>query len=310
MADQGRAPLSCLITGVAGMLGHALAAHLAARGHRVAGCDVKAPQMPLEGVATAVADVRDSAALDQLFAALGPVDVVIHAGGVSGSMVLRDAPAEIFAINVTGTVNLLEAMRRAGTRRLVQCSSIMAYGPTGAAQVDEDAPLQPANAYGASKVASEALIRAYVAEFGLAASSLRLAHVYGPARRTYCPVRTLVAAALKGEPAVLSDTPQATRQFVHSDDVVRALECAVVDGRPGLRVANIGPGAERRLTEVAALVRQEIGPVEAVFRDGGAGDYDTGVLKIARAKDYWGWAPQVDLSAGIASVAADVRAAA
>lgn len=304
MDGADRTPMRVLLTGVAGMLGHNLARDLAGAGHKVLGVDLAPSALRHPNVETVQADVRDVHRLYRILHAAGPIDAIVHGGGVSGSMVMRDNPAQIVDINVTGTTNLLEAARLHGIRRFVQCSTIMVYGPVPSGSVVEDRALAPVNVYGATKVASEALVRSYASENGFSAAILRIAHVYGPARATYCPIRAMIAGAIEGRPVEIADASGTIRQFVHSDDVVRALKLAVADRSPGCVVANVGPGVAWSMAEVADLVRAQVGPVPVSFAAGDPSpDYQTAALAIDRAWEAWRWRPEIDLGTGLKTFA-------
>ncbi|WP_142847168.1 NAD(P)-dependent oxidoreductase [Telmatospirillum sp. J64-1] len=302
-------PLHILITGISGMLGRSLASRLASSGHKVSGIDLVPHHFDDPNIRVEAADMRDVHRLYRIVENVPPIDVVVHGGGISGSMVMRDNPAQVADININGTMNLLEVMRLHRIPRLVQCSTIMAYGPVPMAPVQEDRPLAPANVYGATKAACEALVTSYGAEFGLSAAMLRIAHVYGPTRTTYCPVRAMIAGALENSPVAIRDKPETARQLVYADDVVRAIELAVSDRQPGCVVANVAPGAEWSMAEVAEMIRRQVGPLSVTYGEGAAhGDYQTAALSIDRARERWGWVPEISLADGIARFAVALKA--
>ena len=122
---------------------------------------------------------------------------VLHLGAASGPMVMSDNPAGLFALNVGGTVNVFEAARQAEAERVVFLSSNAAYGPDDGAPIAEKHPLLASEPYGASKVAGEAVMRAYRWRFGLDVVALRVGVGYGPRRTSSrlrpSPSRTLAA---------------------------------------------------------------------------------------------------------------------
>ncbi|PAU74052.1 NAD-dependent epimerase/dehydratase family protein [Halomonas salipaludis] len=295
--------LNVVVTGVSGMIGRNLAMRLAASGHTVLGIDVHPCDLIHTRLKTKVLDVRDIHQLSTFLNDSPPIDVVVHGGGVSGSMVLKDRPDEIADINISGTINILELMRLHNIPRIVQCSTIMVYGEVEQGPVHEDRDLVPTNVYGATKAACEALITSYVAQFGMSAALLRIAHVYGPDRKTYCPVRALVEGALRKSETVIKENAWSKRQLIHSDDVVRAIELATLDRRPGRIVANVAPGAEWRMDEIAEIVRKTIGPLSVTFcNEEIKREYLTAPLAIDRAHDQWGWSPRVSLFEGVSGL--------
>ncbi len=154
-----------LVTGAAGFIGRAVARRLVARGRSVIGTDVVAPPgAPDDGVTVVVADARDTARLAPLLAAC---DGIIHCGGISGPMLAQDTPADLLDINIRGTTGLLDLARTLGLRRFVGCSSVSAYGNTGAdAPVDEATPLRASTVYGTSKAAGDLIVQTFAAASG------------------------------------------------------------------------------------------------------------------------------------------------
>jgi dTDP-L-rhamnose 4-epimerase len=253
-----------LVTGAAGFIGSHIAETMQAAGHDVRGFDSLSPAVHngRPGHVTGdlvVGDVRDPGAVD---AALAGVDAVCHQAAMVGLGVdLSDLP--VYAdVNVTGTAVLLEAMGRHGIPRLVLASSMVVYGegaydcathgrvrpaprdpgdlaagrfeprcphcaqPLGTATVTEDAPLDPRNAYAASKVAQEHLAASWARTTGGAAVGLRYHNVYGPRmpRDTpYSGVAAIFRSCLENgaPPRVFEDGGQ-RRDFVHVRDVARA----------------------------------------------------------------------------------------
>jgi dTDP-L-rhamnose 4-epimerase len=253
-----------LVTGAAGFIGSHIAELMQAAGHDVRGLDSLSPAVHNgrpEQVSgdLVVGDVRDPATVD---AAVAGVDAVCHQAAMVGLGVdLSDLP-RYADVNVTGTAVLLEAMGRHGIPRLVIASSMVVYGegaydcathgrvqpaprhpadlaagrfeprcpqcaqPLGTATVTEDAPLDPRNAYAASKVAQEHLAASWARMTGGAAVGLRYHNVYGPRmpRDTpYSGVAAIFRSCLENgvPPRVFEDGGQ-RRDFVHVRDVARA----------------------------------------------------------------------------------------
>ena len=143
-----------LVTGASGFLGHAVMKLLAQNAHHAIGLD---PQR--SSTTQVLDDLSDREKLNGLLAR-EKVTRIIHAGGVSGPMVMADDPLGIFSINVVGSLNLLRAAMETGVRSFVYCSSVSALGnfyentPVG-----ENYPLRPTSAYGASKAAMDIVLR-------------------------------------------------------------------------------------------------------------------------------------------------------
>jgi nucleoside-diphosphate-sugar epimerase len=204
-----------LVTGSSGFVGRVVMRQLAAAGHRAVGLD------PVAGPVTqAIDDLSDRARLRTLLQR-EQVTHIIHAGGVSGPMVLADDPAGVMAINVTGSMNLLYTAMDCGVRTFVYCSSVAAIGEFYEPEpIGENYPMRPTSTYGCSKAAMDYVLRGLWQKVPLDICSLRLTAVYGPGRQTEFNVDTIMRAALAGTPAriaPLSDWP-----YIYVDDAADA----------------------------------------------------------------------------------------
>ena len=351
-----------LVTGAAGFIGSHVAATFQAAGHEVRGLDSLSPAVHRgrpEGVPAdlTVGDVRDPSAVDE---ALAGIDAVCHQAAVVGLGVdLSDLP--VYAdVNVTGTAVLLAAMGRRGISRLVLASSMVVYGegayecaahgrvrpaprdpvdlaaghfeprcprcahPLTTATVAEDAPLDPRNAYAASKVAQEHLAASWARMAGGAAVGLRYHNVYGPRmpRDTpYSGVAAIFRSRLEhGTPPHVFEDGRQRRDFVHVHDVARAnllaLEAAdrAVTGpgfalagatAGGLRCFNVASGEPHTVGEMAdALAGAFAGGIEPVV----TGEYRLGdvrhiVASPAAAFEHLGFRARTRFAEGMAEFA-------
>src|SRR5205085_10211422 len=197
---------------------------------RLAAADRKAVGLDPRPSATTqvIDDLSDRARLRELIAR-EKVTHIIHAGGVSGPMVMADDPAGVIAINVTGSMNLLYAAMAGGVVTFVYCSSVAAIGNYYEPQpIGEDYPMRPTSAYGCSKAAMDFVLRALWKKVPLDLCSLRLTAVYGPGRETEFNVDTIVCAALAGKPARLD--PLTDWPYVYVDDAADAAIAACFSG--------------------------------------------------------------------------------
>jgi len=252
--------------------------------------------------------VRDADAIHELCRSSG-VDRIVHAGGISGRSVQRDDKTAPIAINVMGTAAIFEVARRVSARRVVLCSSGSAYGLCDLDVVTEDAPLVPVNGYGASKVASEAILHAYAAESGVDGIALRIFQAYGPFRRTACTIRTMVEAAIDGTTAKIRYRPDARCQFVYIDDVVAALMAALSVTRNTRRIYNVTGGTSLTLDEVATIARKVLPGLSVEFGDDPLSrEYCLRRIDISAAERDLDYVPKVGLTEGIAAYAERLRA--
>jgi nucleoside-diphosphate-sugar epimerase len=297
-----------LVTGAAGLIGGRLVGRLVAEGPAVIAMDLRAAEAP-SGVRWVTVDLMDGPALTALMRE-ARVGAVVHAGAISGPMVAAGDPHKVMSVNVGGTLNIAEASLRTGVERLVALSSAGVYGAQATFDpVGEDAPLNATDVYGASKIAAEAVVRAYRHDHGLPAIVLRPSSVYGPGRMTACFIRDMIDHARRGEPLALAPEGACRRQFVHVDDVVAAILGALNAPRFDHFVFNVSGGTWLSEQEIAALAAAvlpglRIAPIAAAARclDGEMGPLDT-----ARARAAFGFSPSIPLAEGIAAYAATLH---
>jgi UDP-glucose 4-epimerase len=301
-----------LITGGAGFIGSHAADRLLADGHAVDVVDNLATGRRERVPAAArlhVCDLRD-ARLDAVLAAARP-DIVIHIAAqaaVSRSVVdpLFDA-----SVNVLGTVNLLEACRRAGVRRVVYTSSGGAgYGDTDVLPTPEDHPLRPSSPYGVSKITAERYLECWAGLTGGRALTLRLANIYGPRQDPAGEagvIAIFTSRLLSGMPCIVNGDGEQTRDYVFVGDVADALARAVAS--PDVAgVANIGTGVETTVNELyRQLARLTETRQDAEHGPAKPGEQRRSLLDAAHAKSLLGWKAMTSLSEGLAQTVAWFR---
>lgn len=294
-----------LVTGAAGLIGHAVRGMLEDQGRGVVAVD-RADAM-VEGRPVMAADVTSVHRLHAL-AVEHRFDGIVHCGAFSGPMVARDDPAAIVEVNIVGTANMLELARVHRIRRVVFCSSVSAYGdtPPGLDPVPEDIPLRPTSVYGASKAAGEALVDGYAAQHGVDGLSLRIGWVYGPRRTTDCAIREMIRSAQAGRAHRLPFGRDFHRQYVHVEDAARALVLAL--GAPGptpRRAYTVTGGSYATLGEIAGIVAATVPGAEIEVAPGpDPVDDRQARFDISAAERDLGYRPRVTLVEGVASYAA------
>lgn len=298
-----------LITGVDGFLGRDVAARALADGHHVVGVDV-GPAHHGHGWDHRQVDVRDTGALLSLLRDESITDIV-HGGGISGPHVANDDPPRVTDVNIVGTVGLFEAARRVGLPgRVVLLSSSSTYGKAWEersrtrACVETDV-LLAGEPYGSSKVASEAMMRAYVDEFGLDAVALRISIVYGPRRTTYCGITEMIGQARDSGMIRLHRQADRPLPWVHVSDVCAAVAAALAAPRAnlvngGVRAYNVtGPGRPTFAEIAAAVVAALPGTVVEQGDEPDAYDMNARSMSIEAARSDLGWIPQVTVQDGV-----------
>jgi UDP-glucose 4-epimerase len=224
---------------------------------------------------------------------------------VSVSDPLRDA-----RVNVLGTVNVLEAARLAGTRKVVFTSSCAVYGLPEALPVPVDAPLAPRSPYAASKTGGEVYIEMYRALHGLDFTTLTLANVYGPRQTPEGEagvVSIFSAGLLTGEPTQVYGEGKQTRDYIYVRDVVDAFAKACGE-RGGGRRFNIGTGLQTTDRELHTLVAEVAGvPDEPAAAPPRLGDLPAMAIDPGPAREGLGWEPSTGLREGLAATVAWAR---
>jgi len=250
--------MNFLITGAAGFLGSALANQLAREGHQVRGLDDLStgdPQALAPDVHFTRGDVNDR---PKLWTLLQEVDCVYHLAARVSVPESILYPREYNAVNVGGTVSLMEAMRDVGVRRVVLASSGAIYGDQQIQPLTEAQSPKPRSPYAVSKLAAEYYVRTIGALWGIETVSLRIFNAYGPGQHlppSHPPVVPyFLRQALRGGTLVVHSDGQQTRDYVYVDDVTAAMVAAAI--APGLNglVINVGSSTETSVRDLVSLV--------------------------------------------------------
>lgn len=284
-----------LVTGSSGFLGRAIAERLIAAGHRVIGLD---PAKPLDSTIRHVTeDLSDTGRLRELLAGEG-ITHIIHAGGISGPMVMSDLPDRVIAINVGGTLNLLQAALDAKTKTFVFCSSISAIGEYYERMpIGDDHPLRPTNTYGCSKAAVDMVLRGLWRRVPLDLCSLRFTGIYGPGRRTQFVVDDIVDAALRGQPVRVPATTD--WPYIYVDDGADAAVAACFCEHRKQLAYFIAYPEQVSLTDLAAAAEAAGRHSVRLEIDHSNPPLSRGPLDIAPAQRDFGFSPKIDHREGI-----------
>jgi UDP-glucose 4-epimerase len=270
---------STLVTGGAGFIGSHLVEALLKRGRQVRVLDNfstgrAANLAHLSDVEVITGDVRDEALVDTL---VRDADYVLHlAAFVSVPQSMSD-PALAHAVNVEGTLNLLNAARRHGLKRLVFSSSCAVYGDNDGLPLKESAQTRPLSPYAATKLVGEVYCQAYHRAFGVPTVCLRYFNIYGPRQDPNGPYAAAIPKFIRRlkdhQPPIIYGDGTQTRDFVYVADVVRANLLACEQEAAIGQVFNIATG--RGLSLLALM--EELGELLGVqirpeFQDERRGD--------------------------------------
>jgi UDP-glucose 4-epimerase len=303
-----------LVCGGAGYIGAQLAKVLAQ-----SGCEVTVFDNLSTGHRAAVrwgalveGDLRDRTALARLFGAHS-FDAVMHFGALSQVGESVRMPLAYYENNVTGSLNLLDAMHRAGVERLVFSSTAAVYGTPQQPFIDESHPTRPINPYGASKLMIERMLEDAAQAHGLRSVALRYFNAAGAdpdgetgewhEPETHLIPNVLRRALGQGEALQVFGTDYDTRDgtcvrdYVHVHDLAQAHVLALdyLGGHAGAHRFNLGSGQGFSVMEVIEAARQVTGkPVPFDEAPRRAGDPPVLVADAQRAKKELGWQPRFD----------------
>jgi UDP-glucose 4-epimerase len=311
--------VKAVVTGGAGFIGSNLVDALLERGDEVVIVDdistgkrENIEQALADGARLVEADIRDAQALTDLFAEVEPEAVFHLAAQIDVRKSVADTPLDAM-INVVGTINVLEAAKRAGTRRVVNSSTGGAiYGEGKIIPAPEDHPAEPEAPYGQSKFAAEGYLELYRRLHGLSTVSLRYGNVYGPRQDPLGEAGVIAifcGKLIAGEkPTVYGDGLQ-TRDYVYVGDVVAANLAAAESDASG--AFNIGTGRESSVLDIVEALAQISGrEFRAELAPERPGEVRHIAIDYTRAREELGWEPKVDLRNGLERTLASVSSSA
>ena len=296
--------MNFLITGAAGFLGSNLANYLVREGHQVRGLDDLStgdPQALSAEVLFTRGDVNDR---PKLWTLLQDVDCVYH---LAARVAVPESvlyPREYNAVNVGGTVSLMEAMRDVGVRRVVFISSGAVYGDQTKQPLNENAQPYPHSPYAVSKLAAEYYVRSIGDLWGIETVSLRVFNAYGPGQHlppSHPPViPNFLRQAIRGGSLVMHGDGSQTRDYVFVDDVVNTMIAAATAPSIDNLVVNIGSGRETSINELVQLVMEVTGTKTEVISNR---KNDPGVSRMCAdltlARQVLGYKPHFTLAEGL-----------
>jgi len=205
-------------------------------------------------------------------------------------------------INIIGFVNLLEACKDAGVKKVIFASSGGAvYGDKEPIPADEEHPQEPLSPYGVSKKTGELYLAYYHAAFAMPFVALRYSNVYGPRQSSKGEagvVAIFISQLLSGKSPLINGDGKQTRDYVYVGDVVKANVGALKSEYVG--PLNIGTGKETDVVTIYKLLRQGLNSaIEAVHGPAKIGEQRRSCLETSRARGVLGWKAEVSLATGL-----------
>lgn len=303
---------SALVTGAAGMVGSHLVERLVARGVRVVAVDnfndYYSPQQKRGNVAgyqgnplvTLVeGDIRDAALMMRLFEEHKP-QAVAHLGAMANVRYSIGRAPLYSDVNITGSVNLLEAAYKTGTKTFVFASTSSVYGNTAVLPfIETDACNLPLSSYPASKKAIEVMGYGYHNLHGLNFTALRFFSVYGPrARPDMMPYMT-VDSIVKGKTLILFDAGQMKRDWTYVEDIVAGVDAAMRTPL-GYEIINLGRGEPVLMADFVTIVEELVGKkAKLETPPAPPSELKVNFASIEKAQRLLGYEPATDVRTGM-----------
>jgi len=281
-----------LVTGADGLVGTHLSLVLEESGHEVVRW-VFAKDIP----GHSRVDVRDR---ETVIDALQDIDAVVHLAAITVESEMARDHSLGFDVNIGGTANVLEAMRRRDVQRIVYLSSQVVYGNRPGIDEDDLSSIEPLSPYAESKYLAEELVRGYGRAYGIDITVLRSSHIYGPGQRSGALVPLFLHRVLEGSEVRYGN--DVTRDLIYVVDVARAIS-AILPGAPS-GLYNVGTGIETRISDLidtlAKVSGKQVSRVHdrSLIRDNALERWRE-LAKIDRITDEVGWKPQTSLEDGL-----------
>lgn len=305
-----------LVTGAAGFIGSHLTDQLLARGQRVVGvdnfCDFYPRPLKERNLRDArqhsqftlvEADIRDRDAMLRLFAEHRP-RAVVHLAAMAGVRPSIEQPAYYTAVNLDGTVNLLDAAVANGCERFLFASSSSVYGNNEKVPFAEDDRVDyPISPYAATKKAGELLCHTYHHVHQLPIGCLRFFTVFGPRQRPDLAISKFLHLIRDGRPIPMFGDGSTSRDYTYVDDIVSGI-CAALDrvGQTrGYHIWNLGGSHPVSLAEMIATIERVTGKRAMIDRQPmQVGDVERTWADLTRSRAELGYEPTTSLEEGIA----------
>ena len=298
--------MAYLVTGGAGFIGSHITEEIIKRGDEVIILDNmysgRAENIAVNPKAVFIdGSIQDKEILGSICTKYN-IEGIFHLAAVASVQKSIENPVLVHEVNVTGTLNVLEAAREHGVRKVVLSASAAAYGDNPVFPKREDMLPEPLSPYAVSKIASEMYCKTYAELYDMQTISLRYFNVFGPRQDPNGEYAAVIPKftekiCARESPTVFGDGEQ-TRDFVYVKDVARANILAMDSDVCGL--FNIGTGVQTSLNNLAKMIMDAAGvSVEMKYEPERDGDVRHSVADISKAQTELGYTPEWGLADGI-----------
>ena len=300
-----------LVTGAAGFIGSHLVELLCNSGSQVKAfihynsrSDIGnlrfLPKEALERIEMIFGDVRDSGSVDR---AVVGCECVFHLAALIGIPYSYLAPRSYVETNISGTLNVLEAVRRHRIPRMVHTSTSETYGTAQYEPIDEKHPLQGQSPYSASKIGADMLAESYHRSFDLAVTTLRPFNTYGPRQSARAVIPTIISQLLSNNEVVRLGSLDPERDLTFVEDTARAFVVAGESNEMVGKTVHIGNGKSICIGKLAEMLVEMINPnARIVCDEKRVRPVNSEVMKLicdSKAETEMGWKPKVSLTEGL-----------
>jgi NAD dependent epimerase/dehydratase len=304
-----------LVTGADGFIGSHLAEALVAEGAKVRalaqynsfnswGWLEDAQCLPSIEVVTG--DIRDP---HFMHAAMQDCEAVFHLAALIAIPYSYAAPSSYVDTNITGTLNVMQAARDLGVKRVVHTSTSEVYGTARYVPIDEKHPLQPQSPYSATKIAADALASSFHHAYGLPVTIVRPFNTYGPRQSARAVIPTVITQLAAGERSLKLGNLAPTRDFNYVSDTCRGfIQLAQCDAAVG-KTVNVGSSEEVSIGDTVAMIGEIMGVKFEIVTDAqrvrpASSEVERLCCDNSLIRSLTGFAPQVPIREGLAKTVA------
>lgn len=247
-------------------------------------------------------DIRDKSTVKK---AVEGVDYVIHLAALGSVPRSIEDPATTHDVNATGTLNVLNASKNAGVKRIVYASSSSVYGDTPVLPKKEEMIPTPQSPYAVSKLSGEYYCRVFYRVYGFETVSLRYFNVYGkrqdPASQYAAVIPKFITAVLKGESPTIYGDGEQTRDFTFVDDCNQANIKACFSKSSAGGFYNVGASRRISINELFNKIKNAAGKdIKPIHLESRKGDVKHSLADITNAKEHLSYDPQDNIDSGLA----------